>query len=469
MVGSTDEIGAPDSWEMADLDETMSRMLLLSSSSSSSSKKASSSVPSNPEFYDESAPASDAMGLGGGDRRGGFSEEALSQVDQFLREALDKPRERLSILRMEQDVEKFLHDRTQHQLEFQSLPTSYLRLAAHRIAQHYYLQSLVLPDNSLPDGSGSRIVLIKTPESRFPAVRLADIPVSQPQEDVNTVKVAIKQRPQKGSQNASDPNACSSRTGHPKTVEERKEEYNRARARIFSSSGGAVTKPESDSAFEDSFQFCPITTSRSEEKSVFDGHESTIGRGSSSSSGSSRTNKNKTEKEPVVSRYRPSNRVAIFRDREVERKDPDYDRNYDRYTQRFDPGFGFVGGPYTIQPLFLPSVNYNTEFPQLGSGHRPQISIEHQPQPIPQHIHGPWPSTSTPGAIGYGPPEAMIPTFDVNRIGSHPTSSMYMHSSQYSVPFRPGISFVRPHELVQPFAQTHQQHSEARFGLARPR
>jgi hypothetical protein len=37
------------------------------------------------------------------------------------------------------------------------------------------------------------------------------------------------------------------------------------------------------------------------------------------------------EKEPI-GRYRPNNRVAIFRDREVERKDPDFDRSYDRYS-----------------------------------------------------------------------------------------------------------------------------------------
>ncbi|KAJ6838934.1 uncharacterized protein M6B38_317470 [Iris pallida] len=374
---------------------------------------------------------------------------------------------------MEQDVEKFLRDPIQQQLEFQALPTSYLRLAAHRIAQHYYLQSLVLADNNLPDGPGSIIVLRKTPESRFPAVRLADIPVNLPQEDVNSVmKVAIKQRPQKGSQHSGNPNTHSSRGCHPKTVEERKEEYNRARARIFSSSssssGGIVTKPDSVPTFDDSFHYYPITTSRSDENSVYEGHEGTLERGLSGSSGSSRSNRNKIEKEPVGSRYRPSSRVAIFRDREVERKDPDYDRSYDRYMQRFDPGFGFGGAPYTIQPLFSPAVNYNTEFPQLGSGHRPQISVEHQPRPF-QHMRGTWTATSTPGAVGYGPPDAMMPPFNLNRVGPHPTSSIYMHSSQYSVPLRPGMSFVLPHEHVQPFAQTHQHQSEASFGLARPR
>ncbi|KAF5185531.1 R3h domain-containing protein, partial [Thalictrum thalictroides] len=78
------------------------------------------------------------------------SDDVINQVDQFLREALQNPRERLSILRMEQDVVKFIRDPTQQQLEFQQLPTSYLRLAAHRVAQHYYLQSMVILDNNLP-------------------------------------------------------------------------------------------------------------------------------------------------------------------------------------------------------------------------------------------------------------------------------------------------------------------------------
>ena len=98
---------------------------------------------------------------------------------------------------MEQDVEKFIRDPKQQQLEFQQLPTSYLRLAAHRVAQHYSLQSMVLLDNSLPDGSGSKIIVRKTSECRLPLIRLAEIPVKLPSEDNAVMKVAIKQRPQK--------------------------------------------------------------------------------------------------------------------------------------------------------------------------------------------------------------------------------------------------------------------------------
>lgn len=152
-----------------------------------------------------------------------------------------------SVLRMEQDVENFIRDPTQQQLEFKQLPTSYLRLAAHRVAQHYSLQSMVLLDNSLPDGSGSRIIVRKTFECKLPVIRLADIPVKLSPENSAVMKVAIKQRPQKWTQMLSNANSNSVKNNNSKSVEERKEEYNRARARIFSSSnnGGTVGgKPE---------------------------------------------------------------------------------------------------------------------------------------------------------------------------------------------------------------------------------
>lgn len=119
-----------------------------------------------------------------------------------------------------------------------------------------------------------------------------------------------------------------------------------------------------------------------------------------------------------------------------------------RYMQRFDPGFGFNGAPYTMQPLYAPAVNYNSEFPQLGSIHRPQISIEHQPRPTPQPLRGPWPTASTSSAVNYGPPEGLMAQYNPGHVGSHPTSSIFLHSTQFSVPPRP-MSFLHAHEQVQ--------------------
>nr|DAD48581.1 TPA_asm: hypothetical protein HUJ06_018518 [Nelumbo nucifera] len=378
------------------------------------------------------------------------------------------------VLRMEQDVEKFIRDPTQQQMEFQQLPTSYLRLAAHRVAQHYSLQSMVILDNNLPDGSGSRIVVRKTSECRRPLIRLSDIPVNLPQEDSSSgIKVAIKQRPQKRSQTVNSVNPHTSRANFSKSVEERKEEYNRARARIFSSnssgSSSAAGKTESELTVQDSVLQCSLGSMKLEEKSIAEVPEVNLGRNLvDSTTGSTRSSRSRTEKEPI-GRHKTNSRVAIFRDREVDRKDPDYDRNYERYMQRFDPGFGFNGGPYGMQPMYTPALNYNTEFPQLGSAHRPQISVDHQSRAIPQHLRGPWVSTSNPAGIGYGPPETMMTPFNPNPVGAHSSSAIYLHSSQYTVP-RPGMPYVHPHEHVhQPFTQSHQQQPEASYGLARPR
>ncbi|GLT33118.1 hypothetical protein SLA2020_475190 [Shorea laevis] len=231
MEGSVvEDLGAPESWEVTDLDATMSRLML-------SSKK-----ESKQEFDDASSSAAALPSASGSSAsyEKVISEDLINPVDQFLREAIQNPRERLSILRIEQDVEKFMQDPTQQQLEFQQLPASYIRLAAHRVAQHYSLQSMVLMDNNLLDGTGSRIIVRKTPECRLPLIRLADIPVNLPTEDSGVVKVAITQRPQKRSQMVSNSNSNSLKTNSAKSVEERKEEYNRARARIFFSLKCAV-------------------------------------------------------------------------------------------------------------------------------------------------------------------------------------------------------------------------------------
>ncbi|KAE9619307.1 putative R3H domain, SUZ domain-containing protein [Lupinus albus] len=508
MEGSADDFGAPDSWEVADLDESMNRLNLILSSSS----KIKDSTLSDDSLTSSSAPSASASSSSStGDK---LSDDVINQVDQFLREAIQNPRERLSVLRMEQDVEKFIGDPNQQQLEFEQLPTSYLRLAAHRVAQHYSLQSMVLLDNSLPDSSGSRIIVRKNSECKLPVIRLADIPVKLSSENNSVMKVAIKQRPQKQSQVLSNANSNSGKNCNSKSVEERKEEYSRARARIFSLSNNGATvggKPERESRQQDNSLRGSLGVPRVEDKPVsvsdvssnrglvesstntsrglvesstntsrglVESSTNTTSRGLlESSTNTSRglvessTNtsraRSRTEKEPVGSRYRQSNRVAIFRDRDVERQDPDYDRSYERYMQRFDPGFGFSDGSYTMQPMYTAVVNFNTEFPHLGSAHGPQLSTEHRPRPLPQHIPGTWVPQQIPSGIRYGHPETMMSPFNPSQVGAHSSSAMYLHSLHYPCQ-RPGMPFLHHEHVYQPFTQSHQPPPGATFGLARP-
>lgn len=128
-------------------------------------------------------------------------------------------------------MERFIRNPTMQILEFQPMPSSYLRLAAHRVAQHYYLQSMVVDSGST---EGTRIVARKTSETRFPSLRLVDIPVAEHHEDKTVVvpmmpmKVAIKQRPHRGGHDNGDGlSAYGSKLNPSKSVEERKEEYNK--------------------------------------------------------------------------------------------------------------------------------------------------------------------------------------------------------------------------------------------------
>ncbi|WOL10843.1 4-hydroxy-3-methylbut-2-en-1-yl diphosphate synthase (ferredoxin), chloroplastic [Canna indica] len=97
-----------------------------------------------------------------------------AQMDSVLIEALENPRHRLTVLRMEFDIQRFMQNPHQYQFEFQHLPTSYLRCAAHRVAQHYGLQTMAL-DNSA-GGLGSKVIARKTSNSKFPAIYLSQVP-----------------------------------------------------------------------------------------------------------------------------------------------------------------------------------------------------------------------------------------------------------------------------------------------------
>ena len=91
MEGSAEDLGAPESWEVADLDESMSRLMLSSNKDSKQQElvdaSASGSSTSLPSSTASSPPSA------GVDK---ISDDAINQVDQFLREALQNPRERLS-------------------------------------------------------------------------------------------------------------------------------------------------------------------------------------------------------------------------------------------------------------------------------------------------------------------------------------------------------------------------------------
>ncbi|XP_043723072.1 R3H domain-containing protein 1 [Telopea speciosissima] len=270
------------------------------------------------------------------------------QVDAFLMEALQNPRHRLTVLRMELDIQRCMQNPDQLQFEFHHFPTSYLRLAAHRIAQYYGLQSMVL--DNVVDGLGTRIVVRKTSESRYPTVCLSEVPPKQSENDKpEKVKIAVRPRPNKASQN--DVSELGVERSPVRTVEERKEEYDRARARIFSNPSSS----DSEGASSASSEGRSLCSTKDE------------GEGS-------RSVNNETAKAP--SARDSGSRVAIFRDMEKDRSDPDYDRSYERYVRGLTCNQGFSLGHFNIQGFQPSFMQYESGFPHLP---RTQTSSSYGP------------------------------------------------------------------------------------------
>ncbi|KAJ7297631.1 hypothetical protein O6H91_09G111900 [Diphasiastrum complanatum] len=416
----------PDSWEMADIEARMKLIRLPEPSCVTSGADAA---------VTESAPI-----------------PPVDDVDSVLREAVQNPRIRMTILRLEQEVERFLRNPKLQQLEFQPMRSSYLRLAAHRVAQHYFLQSTVVDSNS-PEGS--RIVARKTSESRYPSIRLADIPVELSTEDKpsSSGKVAIKQRPNKnlwGNGENGLTNGFGGKINTLKSMEERKEDYNRARARIFNGSDLAEKFGE-DEAVELSVVKVKDRFIAESLKPKGNNNEEEICesvRIPTDLLGGARVHK-KPERE-LLNKAKVNNKVAIFRDHEKDRRDPDYDRNHDKYIQRFDPGFGLTASPVGLQGIYGPLVNYNTEFPQLGGHPRPQIHMKQPPPcPLPQQMT--W--MSPVSSLGYRPPDAYLGHFNQPHCAPHTATAMYMHSPQLAY-HGPSIAYTFSHDCYQqPFTQ----------------
>ncbi|XP_020114255.1 uncharacterized protein LOC109728293 isoform X1 [Ananas comosus] len=277
-------------------------------------------------------------------------------VDPFLVEALGNPRHRVTevvalcipiptaVLRMEMDIQRFMKNPDLYQFEFPHFATSYLRRCAHRVAQHYGLQTMSL-DNTT-DGSGSRVMARKTLDSKFPAICLSEVSAQQPEKEIaEKIKIAIRPRPRSASsQNAAE---LYNKSGL-RTVEERKEEYDKARARIFSGSNSPVEEGSSSPVLAEGRG---LFTNRDEQEctKVTDDIEKFTKEGGS--------------------------RVAIFKDREKDRSDPDYDRSYDRYVRGLMHNQSFSLGACTmVQP---PLPQFDARISQFGHLPRNQTPMSY--------------------------------------------------------------------------------------------
>ncbi|ORX89478.1 hypothetical protein K493DRAFT_233332 [Basidiobolus meristosporus CBS 931.73] len=82
-----------------------------------------------------------------------------NELDGFLLAALKSPKDRLLLLKLDQEMERFINDPSRNRLEFPQM-NAYQRLIVHRVAQYFKLSHVV-------DSSKKAVILYKSPETEM--------------------------------------------------------------------------------------------------------------------------------------------------------------------------------------------------------------------------------------------------------------------------------------------------------------
>lgn len=160
-------------------------------------------------------------------------------IDQNVVDALESSRDRISVLRLEQDILKFLADDERQVLEILSL-NSYQRLLAHKTGDYYQLTHVSGPNKQ-------SLLFHKHPWSKVPAVKLCDYrsggkggadggPAASTAPVVPLMRRIMKRDADKAAsppQRQASPTVQDTHETRDKDKSDKEERYRAARARIF--------------------------------------------------------------------------------------------------------------------------------------------------------------------------------------------------------------------------------------------
>uniref|UniRef100_A0A8C2IYL3 cAMP-regulated phosphoprotein, 21 n=1 Tax=Cyprinus carpio TaxID=7962 RepID=A0A8C2IYL3_CYPCA len=152
-----------------------------------------------------------------------YTDSTGIDLEEFLINTLkSSPRDRLMLLKLEQDMTDFMTDNSSYK-KFPQM-SSYHRMLVHRVAAYFGLEHNV-------DHSGKAVIINKTCNSRIPEHRFAE----HVQEEKTEERRSILKRDSSQEKEDSQLRVPSLKEQmRSKSIEEREEEYQRVRERIFS-------------------------------------------------------------------------------------------------------------------------------------------------------------------------------------------------------------------------------------------
>ncbi|XP_031661329.1 R3H domain-containing protein 1 isoform X22 [Oncorhynchus kisutch] len=158
-----------------------------------------------------------------------YTDSTGIDVHEFLVNTLkNNPRDRMMLLKLEQDILDFISNNESQKRKFPPM-TSYHRMLLHRVAAYFGLDHNV-------DQTGKSVIINKTSNTRIPDQKFSEHIKDDKTDDFQ--KRYILKRDNSGSDK--DDNMMRMRLKEDrrsKSIEEREEEYQRARDRIFAQEG----------------------------------------------------------------------------------------------------------------------------------------------------------------------------------------------------------------------------------------
>eukprot|EP00644_Phytophthora_capsici_P011118 jgi/Phyca11/545493/estExt2_Genewise1Plus.C_PHYCAscaffold_180123 len=312
---------------------------------------------------------------------------AHGPLDPVLVAGLENARERMTLLKFEDQIVRFLKNPREPHLNFPPL-SSYHRLIVHRLAQRCGLEHQTADYNPYENSSARVVTLFKTAQSAVPRVLLIDLSADRQTPTVTPAsapRIMIRKRgaPRPGA-NGGRGNGADKATP---TLQDRERAYAEARARIFGEDNSGAESVSSSSPSSTAHE----TTGGVSAGNIGPRHGSRQaagpdgsrgfgrGRGAATSVGNttgsrgSRSPNERPSSTDTNDYSRPSHPSApnaanwkeskvLWRNREQELNDPDFTRNHDAFRPRSSGGASSGSGSGGESP------HYGNRFNRHGHG-----------------------------------------------------------------------------------------------------
>ncbi|GMF09398.1 unnamed protein product [Phytophthora lilii] len=435
---------------------------------------------------------------------------AHGPLDPVLVAGLENARERLTLLKFEDQIVRFLRNPREPHLNFPPL-SSYHRLIVHRLAQRCGLEHQTADYNPYENSSARVVTLFKTPQSAVPRVLLIDLSADR---QAPAVTPASAPRIMMRKRSAPRPGANGGRgNGADKatpSLQDRERAYAEARARIFgedNSSAAAESVSSSSpssttsSAHEGSGGSTGNNGARhgSRQAAGPDGSRGfNRGRGATSSSDNARPQPrdSRSPKErstgddgassneysrsshpsaPNAANWKESK--VLWRNREQEMNDPDFTRNHDAFRPRSSGGASSGSGSGGESPYHgnrfsgggrfghgeYQSHQYDRSYDRSYGYQHQQTGGAPPPQPpMPMgsgrgryHVGGPdYNNRVDTNLYQRSPQQQYHPQQQFQQHQLNPPPSMIMGRSGYGYPSPQGRPSARQGNWVPPHANT---------------